>query len=234
MKPLSGSISKYICILSPRLFFNHSFLIEKIELIYADVCAEVSATSGLLAVAINLKFVRALFPFKGNTFSHCQAFSDFLTAVDPDILTGYNIQNFDLPYLINRANHLKVIKFPFLGRRVSAAPQQPATLPMTPASAFSVPCCVQLQVICSAQRNEPISGFCPSFDDFFLATLKRRSNDSNFGANIAMLIVLSTRWQICSYVGARPIYHPFLIKWLSPHVVFRLSILPEKVTYRCF
>lgn len=26
--------------------------------------------------------------------------------VDPDILTGYNIQNFDVPYLLNRAKAL--------------------------------------------------------------------------------------------------------------------------------
>ena len=37
--------------------------------------------------------------------------------VDPDIITGYNIQNFDFPYLINRANHLKVSDFTFLGRQ---------------------------------------------------------------------------------------------------------------------
>ena len=36
--------------------------------------------------------------------------------VDPDILTGYNIINFDLPYLLNRARALKAIRFPFLGR----------------------------------------------------------------------------------------------------------------------
>uniref|UniRef100_H2Z262 DNA polymerase n=1 Tax=Ciona savignyi TaxID=51511 RepID=H2Z262_CIOSA len=47
-----------------------------------------------------------------------QAFTDFVCAVDPDIISGYNIQNFDLPYLINRANHLKVAKFPYLGRFV--------------------------------------------------------------------------------------------------------------------
>ena len=28
--------------------------------------------------------------------------------VDPDIITGYNIVNFDLPYLLNRAKKLKV------------------------------------------------------------------------------------------------------------------------------
>jgi DNA polymerase delta subunit 1 len=32
--------------------------------------------------------------------------SAFLRAVDPDIITGYNVQNFDLPYLLNRANTL--------------------------------------------------------------------------------------------------------------------------------
>ncbi|CAM9213746.1 unnamed protein product [Choristocarpus tenellus] len=32
--------------------------------------------------------------------------SEFIKVVDPDILTGYNIQNFDVPYLLNRANTL--------------------------------------------------------------------------------------------------------------------------------
>ncbi|KAH3885678.1 hypothetical protein DPMN_009673 [Dreissena polymorpha] len=40
----------------------------------------------------------------------------FVREVDADIITGYNIQNFDLPYLINRAHHLKVENFTFLGR----------------------------------------------------------------------------------------------------------------------
>ncbi|VDM34153.1 unnamed protein product, partial [Hydatigera taeniaeformis] len=40
----------------------------------------------------------------------------FVREVDPDVITGYNIQNFDLPYLVNRCNHLKVSSFPFLGR----------------------------------------------------------------------------------------------------------------------
>ncbi|GIY06379.1 DNA polymerase delta catalytic subunit [Caerostris extrusa] len=42
--------------------------------------------------------------------------ADFVRTVDPDIITGYNIQNFDFPYLLNRASHLKVTSFPFLGR----------------------------------------------------------------------------------------------------------------------
>jgi len=30
---------------------------------------------------------------------------------DPDIILGYNIINFDLPYIINRANQLKIKGF---------------------------------------------------------------------------------------------------------------------------
>lgn len=42
--------------------------------------------------------------------------SDFFRELDPDIITGYNISNFDWPYLINRAKHLRVNNFDFLGR----------------------------------------------------------------------------------------------------------------------
>jgi len=42
--------------------------------------------------------------------------ADFVRQVDPDIITGYNICNFDLPYLLNRAKHLKRSGFDFLGR----------------------------------------------------------------------------------------------------------------------
>ncbi|XP_064635067.1 DNA polymerase delta catalytic subunit-like [Lineus longissimus] len=45
-----------------------------------------------------------------------QKWAEFVREVDPDIITGYNIVNFDFPYLINRANHLKIKNFPYLGR----------------------------------------------------------------------------------------------------------------------
>ena len=35
---------------------------------------------------------------------------------DPDIIIGYNICNFDLPYLLNRAEALKLRDFPYWGR----------------------------------------------------------------------------------------------------------------------
>ncbi|XP_067005880.1 DNA polymerase delta catalytic subunit isoform X2 [Anabrus simplex] len=45
-----------------------------------------------------------------------EKWSEFVREVDPDIFTGYNINNFDFPYLINRAKHLNVRNFTFLGR----------------------------------------------------------------------------------------------------------------------
>jgi len=46
---------------------------------------------------------------------------DFVVACDPDILTGYNIANFDLPYLLNRAKTLeksdaRLKGFPYISR----------------------------------------------------------------------------------------------------------------------
>lgn len=41
---------------------------------------------------------------------------DFVEEVDPDIITGYNIANFDFPYLLDRAKSLKVHGFEFWSR----------------------------------------------------------------------------------------------------------------------
>lgn len=41
--------------------------------------------------------------------------------VDPDILTGYNILNFDLPYILDRAKTLKLTKVAYLGRQKDKA-----------------------------------------------------------------------------------------------------------------
>lgn len=40
----------------------------------------------------------------------------FVEEVDPDVIIGYNTSNFDLPYLLDRAKHLKAADFPFLSR----------------------------------------------------------------------------------------------------------------------
>ncbi|KAK8958305.1 DNA polymerase delta catalytic subunit [Platanthera guangdongensis] len=44
------------------------------------------------------------------------AWRDFIREIDPDIIIGYNICKFDLPYLIERAEALKIVGFPILGR----------------------------------------------------------------------------------------------------------------------
>ncbi|XP_018024640.2 DNA polymerase delta catalytic subunit-like [Hyalella azteca] len=57
-----------------------------------------------------------LAPFRTLSFDIELAWAAFVRRVDPDIITGYNINNFDFPYLIYRARHLKCSKFPYLGR----------------------------------------------------------------------------------------------------------------------
>jgi DNA polymerase elongation subunit (family B) len=51
-----------------------------------------------------------------NEIRMLEQWRDFVVAVDPDILTGYNIINFDLPYLLDRARALGIDVFPYLGR----------------------------------------------------------------------------------------------------------------------
>ena len=45
-----------------------------------------------------------------------RSWHQFVLACDADILTGYNIGNFDLPYLLGRAATLRIASFPYLGR----------------------------------------------------------------------------------------------------------------------
>ena len=44
------------------------------------------------------------------------AWHKFFMEVDPDIVTGYNIAQFDIHYLLERAFVLKVVQFPYFGR----------------------------------------------------------------------------------------------------------------------
>ncbi|KAH8116379.1 DNA polymerase family B-domain-containing protein [Phellopilus nigrolimitatus] len=45
-----------------------------------------------------------------------EAWRDFVEQVDPDVVIGYNISGFDLPYLLDRATAIKSKKFMYLGR----------------------------------------------------------------------------------------------------------------------
>ncbi|KAL5355852.1 DNA polymerase family B-domain-containing protein [Aspergillus floccosus] len=55
------------------------------------------------------------------------AWRDFLEKVDPDVIIGYNIANFDFPYLLDRAKHLKCGRFPFWTRLKSIPSQAKET-----------------------------------------------------------------------------------------------------------
>ncbi|KAJ6164878.1 DNA polymerase delta catalytic subunit [Penicillium chermesinum] len=44
------------------------------------------------------------------------AWKEFVQKVDPDVIIGYNIANFDFPYLLDRAKHLKCTSFPYWTR----------------------------------------------------------------------------------------------------------------------
>jgi DNA polymerase delta subunit 1 len=37
-----------------------------------------------------------------------EAWAEFVREADPDLITGYNINNFDFPYLINRLKKLRI------------------------------------------------------------------------------------------------------------------------------
>ncbi|KAF8908857.1 ribonuclease H-like domain-containing protein [Gymnopilus junonius] len=80
--------------------------------------------------------IRAVFtlgtcsPINGAQVLSFQSESDKLTAwqkffleVDPDIVIGYNITQFDIAYLLNRAQILNLTNFPYLGR-IKSIPQR--------------------------------------------------------------------------------------------------------------
>lgn len=49
-----------------------------------------------------------------------ESWAEFIRQADPDVITGYNINNFDIPYLLDRAKHLKLKNFAYLGRLLEA------------------------------------------------------------------------------------------------------------------
>lgn len=102
--------------------------------VFARSCAAVT-TYGLVMPSSRLSRQHARHPaLRGYTVNYgfsvidqCCDFrlawqwSQFVKVADPDILTGYNIQNFDVPYLLNRAKALsrkskKLEKFGEWGR----------------------------------------------------------------------------------------------------------------------
>uniref|UniRef100_A0A915CHF5 DNA polymerase n=1 Tax=Parascaris univalens TaxID=6257 RepID=A0A915CHF5_PARUN len=60
-----------------------------------------------------------------------EKWAEFVRVLDPDIVTGYNIQNFDIPYIIDRAKALKIEnKVAMLGR-VSSSMSKVREMPLS-------------------------------------------------------------------------------------------------------
>jgi hypothetical protein len=50
----------------------------------------------------------------------------FVEEVDMDLIIGYNISNFNLPYLLDRAKALRGIAFPYFGRLKGGGHRSPS------------------------------------------------------------------------------------------------------------
>jgi DNA polymerase delta subunit 1 len=66
---------------------------------------------GTCSLIVNTK----IFDFKKEE-DMMMAWRAFLEEVDPDVIIGYNTSNFDFPYLLDRASHLRLQKFPYWTR----------------------------------------------------------------------------------------------------------------------
>lgn len=95
----------------------------------AEIDSVIQIANVLSKVGDTIPFVRNVFTVKScspivgsEVFSFedegemLMKWKEFIVKVDPDVIIGYNIINFDLPYLINRAKALKLEKFPYFGR----------------------------------------------------------------------------------------------------------------------
>ncbi|KAF5300035.1 hypothetical protein FQR65_LT09292 [Abscondita terminalis] len=60
-----------------------------------------------------------------------EAWAEFVRQIDPDVFTGYNINNFDMPYLIDRAKHLQLRNFDYLGRLLNVKSKVKETVNQT-------------------------------------------------------------------------------------------------------
>ncbi|KAH3665689.1 hypothetical protein OGAPHI_003877 [Ogataea philodendri] len=90
--------------------------------------ANVVATAGeSLPFVRNVFTVKSCAPIVGSeTFSYesetemLLKWKEFIVKVDPDVIIGYNIANFDFPYLINRARALGAHEFPYFSKLINS------------------------------------------------------------------------------------------------------------------
>ena len=98
-----------------------------------------------------------------------RAWAFFVRCADPDLLTGYNIVNFDLPYLLDRAQALGLADFPYLGRvtatktRAKEKVFQSKQTGARKSKEINVEGCVVLDAFVIFQRDERLPSFSLNF-----------------------------------------------------------------------
>ncbi|KAJ4751824.1 DNA polymerase [Rhynchospora pubera] len=93
------------------------------------------------------------------------AWRDFIREIDPDIIIGYNICKFDLPYLLERAEVLKIAEFPILGRirnsrvRVRDATFSSRQYGVRESKEITIEGRVQFDLLQAVQRDHKLSSY---------------------------------------------------------------------------
>ncbi|KAF4617118.1 hypothetical protein D9613_005965 [Agrocybe pediades] len=85
------------------------------------------------------------------------AWQQFFLEVDPDVVIGYNVTQFDIPYLLTRANTLGLSQFPYLGRIKCKSLQMFHEWALTPYLFLSSP-------PMSTFRGRSTFSSCPGYD----------------------------------------------------------------------
>mmetsp|Transcript_25905 Transcript_25905/g.73198 ORF Transcript_25905/g.73198 Transcript_25905/m.73198 type:complete len:1072 (-) Transcript_25905:10-3225(-) len=88
------------------------------------------------------------------------SFREFVEQTDPDVLTGYNIVNFDLPYLLDRAEALnKSFEFSKLGRTGERARKRVYTMNGRDVVDISIEGRVQFDMMVVIQKEQKMSSY---------------------------------------------------------------------------
>ncbi|RWS01642.1 DNA polymerase delta catalytic subunit-like protein [Dinothrombium tinctorium] len=171
----SPSTNEVICI--GNVIFNSNS-----NLMLDENVKKVTFTLGSCEIEENASKIE-IFSFSNENLM-LQEWSNFLRTVDPDIITGYNTQNFDIPYLLKRAKFLQINSFSYLGR-------WKYTLSMTKEKAFQsnqlgnrINCVtnisgrVQIDMLNVMQRDFKLRSY--KLDDVAQSFLKEQKEDVHF------------------------------------------------------
>eukprot|EP01132_Coremiostelium_polycephalum_P009895 gene9895-12137_t len=108
----------------------------------------------------------------------------FIIKIDPDIIIGYNIVNFDLPYLITRARTLKISEFAILGRirttisKIKSTHFSSQNLGTRDSKEVSMPGRTQFDLMQAIQRDHKLSSY--SLNSVSAHFLKEQKEDVHF------------------------------------------------------